>query len=84
MKTLKNIVICVGLATILSAPLAGCSGTWNGMKEDWHGVTGSSDSDTSTSTASAQPAPAAAPAQAAPAQDTTMHSETTTTTTFNR
>jgi hypothetical protein len=81
-KNLKKLVICVGLATILSAPLAGCGGTWNGMKEDWHGMTGSNESESSTTTASAQPA--AAPAQTAPAQDTTMHSETTTTTTFNR
>lgn len=90
MKTIQKLVLCLGLATLISAPLAGCSSTWNGVKNDWHDMTGSSsDSSSDNSAASAapaaQPAPAAAPAEAAaPAQDTTLHSETTTTTTYNR
>ena len=87
LKTIQKLVLCLGLATILSAPLAGCSDTWNGMKNDWHDMTGSNESSSDNSTAAAAPAPAAQPAPAAaPAeqQDTTLKSETTTTTTYNR
>ena len=92
MKTIQKLVLCFGLLTILSAPLAGCSGTWHGVKEDWHDVTSSNDSpsdaapatataDASAATTSAQVEPAA---QAAPQDTTTLRSETTTTTTYNR
>ena len=84
MKTTQKLVLCLGLLTILSAPLAGCSGTWHGMKEDWHGVTGSNDSPSDTSTADASSQQPAQPTQSAQAQpqDTTMHTDTTTT--YNR
>ncbi|TAL37805.1 MAG: hypothetical protein EPN97_04565 [Alphaproteobacteria bacterium] len=90
MKTIQKLVLCLGLLTVLSAPLAGCSGTWHGMKEDWHDVTSSNDSpsDTApaTATADASTAQASASAQVEPAAraDTTLRSETTTTTTYNR
>jgi hypothetical protein len=89
-KTIQKLVLCFGLLTVLSAPLAGCSGTWHGMKEDWHDVTSSNDSpsDTpTTTTADASAVPATPPAQvepAASADTTTLRSETTTTTTYNR
>jgi hypothetical protein len=81
-KTTQKLVICLGLLTLLSAPLAGCSGTWSGMKQDWHGMTGSDDSassTTTTTTATTTAPAAAAPAAAAPATTTTQE-----TTTYNR
>jgi hypothetical protein len=91
-KNTQKLVLCLGLATLLSAPLAGCGSTWNGVKNDWHDMTGSSES-SSDNTAAAeaapapavQPAPAAAAAPAAEQPAATVHSETTTTTTtYNR
>lgn len=93
MKTIQKLVLCFGLLTVLSAPLAGCSGTWHGVKEDWHDVTGSNDSpsDTTPTTATADASAASTSAQvepaaqaAAPQDTTTLRSETTTTTTYNR
>ncbi len=88
MKHTHKLVLCLGLLTLLSAPLAGCSSTWGGMKQDWHNMTGSDDSSaapaaTTTTTTTATTAPAAAAPAAAPAPgDTVIRSESTTT--YNR
>lgn len=44
MTTFKKFVMCFGLIAVFAMPLAGCSGTWHGVKEDWHDMTGSNDS----------------------------------------
>jgi hypothetical protein len=89
-KNTHKFVLCLGLLTLLSAPLAGCSSTWGGMKQDWHSMTGSDDSasapaaaTTTTTTTATTTAPAAAAPAAAPAPgDTVIRSESTTT--YNR
>jgi hypothetical protein len=70
-KTIQHKIIRLGLLAMLAAPLAGCSGTWQGVKNDWHDMTGSNDSaePAATQSAAAQPSPAAQPmAQAQPMQ----------------
>ena len=53
MTSFKKLVMCFGLFAVLSMPLAGCSSTWQGIKNDWHDVTSSNDDgDSSTQTAS--------------------------------
>jgi hypothetical protein len=82
-KTIQKLALCLCLLGVLSLPLAGCSGTWDGVKHDWHDMTSSNDdgSASTETTAAAQPAPAAQPAQQAQAVTST---QTTTTTTYNR
>ncbi len=66
MTSFKKIVMCFGLFAVLSMPLAGCSGTWQGVKNDWHDVTGSNDDGapaSSETAASQEAAPAPAEAQ---------------------
>ncbi len=91
MKTTQKLILCLGLLTLLSAPLAGCSSTWGGMKQDWHNMTGSDDetssapataatATTTTTTTATTTAPASAAPQAAPASgDTVIRTEYTTT-----
>lgn len=40
MNTFKKFILAFSLVTILAAPLAGCSRTWDGVKDDWHNMTG--------------------------------------------
>jgi predicted small secreted protein len=58
-NTFKKFILAVSLVATLAAPLAGCSRTWDGVKEDWHNVT-SGDGDERTEAA---PAPATNNAQ---------------------
>lgn len=70
MTSFKKIVMCFGLVAVLGLPLAGCSGTWQGMKNDWHDVTSSNDDvPPETHSASAEAAPAAQ-GDAAPVETT--------------
>ncbi len=63
MINLKKFVMCLGLLAVCALPLSACSGTWDGMKEDWHDMTGSNDqSGEANRTASQDAAPAQAPA----------------------
>jgi len=39
-NTFKKFILAVSLVTVLAAPLAGCSRTWDGVKDDWHNMTG--------------------------------------------
>lgn len=41
MTNLKKMVMCLGLVAVLGLPA--CSGTWQGIKNDWHDVTSSND-----------------------------------------
>lgn len=50
MNTFKKFILAVSLVTVLAAPLAACSRTWDGIKEDWHNVT-SGDGDERTEAA---------------------------------
>jgi hypothetical protein len=60
---LKKFVMCLGLLAVCALPLSACSGTWDGMKEDWHDMTGSNDqSGQNDRTAGQTAAPAQAPA----------------------
>lgn len=65
MINLKKFVMCLGLMAVCALPLSACSGTWDGMKEDWHDMTGgdgqSSENDRTAGQTSA-PAQADAPA----------------------
>lgn len=62
MTSFKKLVMCFGLLAVLGMPLAGCSGTWQGIKNDWHDVTSSNDSDAPATTQAAnETAPATEP-----------------------
>ena len=63
MTSFKKIVMCFGLFAVLSMPLAGCSGTWQGIKNDWHDVSGSNDDGAPAETASGNTDPAPVEAQ---------------------
>lgn len=39
MNTFKKFILATSLIATLAAPLAGCSRTWDGIKDDWHNVT---------------------------------------------
>lgn len=39
MINLKKFVMSLGLLAVCVLPLSACSGTWDGMKADWHGMT---------------------------------------------
>lgn len=41
MTNLKKMVMCLGLVAVLGLPA--CSGTWQGIKNDWNDVTSSND-----------------------------------------
>lgn len=41
MTTLNKMVMCLGLVAVLGLPA--CSGTWQGIKNDWGDVTSSND-----------------------------------------
>lgn len=53
MNTFKKFILAVSLVTVLVAPLAGCSRTWDGVKDDWHNMTGG-DGDERTANAPAE------------------------------
>ncbi len=55
----KKFVMCLGLIAVSALPLSACSGTWDGMKEDWHDMTGSNDSHMEADRTASQSAPAA-------------------------
>lgn len=41
MTNFKKMVMCLGLVAVLGLPA--CSGTWQGIKNDWNDVTSSND-----------------------------------------
>jgi predicted small secreted protein len=38
-NTFKKFILATSLIATLAAPLAGCSRTWDGVKDDWHNMT---------------------------------------------
>lgn len=77
MTSFKKLVMCFGLCATLAMPLAGCSGTWQGIKNDWHDVTGSNDDGAAAvqSADSNTAQPAAAQAQPAAEQPVTVQGD---------
>ncbi len=59
MINLKKFVMCLGLLAVCALPLSACSGTWDGMKEDWHDMTGSNESRMQADRTAGQSVPAA-------------------------
>lgn len=66
MTNFKKLAMCLSLVAVLGLPLAACSSTWQGMKNDWNDMTSSNETAPQEEMRTSGVEPAAGPASDSP------------------